>query len=593
MLRSFAAKILISLLMLGAGTWTVWGQTHARLLPFTLEVVDARTAVVHPNPGFQLPAGIQSGDRVDLAALDPETRAAIVIYDLQGTVAAERTYRFVVRHGETAIEVPVTTLPASLSQGAVIARWILCTNVVIFTFLGLLLVWRGRDRAAGLMTAWLVMTFVGFTFNYGFGWDGMAGIGVELLALASYSATRILYFMVIETLLGPALSLRARLLWRACLAVFLVLGLSGMAGGHLAYLLGAGAGLMSPAVGLLFSACYFVSAGMLVHGYGRASEAQKPQLRWWMLSLGSFLVSVFVSNSPYLDLVTSEVVQSVAITGGISGMVFTVLRHRVVDVRVFLDHTLVYGATTALVVGVIAALNSLALRATLGENTGLLLQIVIPLALGIVLGKVRTLMDRAVERVFFRRKYLAETSLRAFGRQAGQMESPVKLMEAAAREIQRCMRAPAVALYSAEKDGYRLLQQTGDKFPAELDPDDAAIVALRTDRVAMEVPEAGSALPNDGCLFPMIVLGNLRGVVVCRKRPGENYAPDERSLLTQVAGDVGAALRILRARDNESIVDELLAGKVSAQKLRQKARALAQGSLEPMARRSRVLSTVR
>lgn len=100
-------------------------------------------------------------------------------------------------------------------------------------------------------------------------------------------------------------------------------------------------------------------------------------------------------------------------------------------------------------------------------------------------------------------------------------------------------------------------------------------MALRTDHETVEVPEVGSALPGDGCLFPMIVLGNLRGALVCRNRPGEHYAPDERVLLTQVAGDVGAALRILRARDNESIVAELLTGKVSAQKLRQKARGLA------------------
>ena len=577
MLRSFAAKILLSLLMFVSGTGTIWSVLHSHLLPFTLGVVDARTAVVQPNPGIPLPAGIQPGDEVDLAALDPEARYAITVFDLQGIVTAERTYQLVVRHQGATTQVPVTTIRPSQSPRAVIAAWIYCANTFIFTLLGLLVVWRGRDRAAGIMAGWLVMTFVGFGFNYGFGWDSGSGVAVQMLALLSYTTTRIAFFLLIETALGPALSARARWLWRGGLALVLIVGLSAMAGGHLLYAVSGWAGLMRPEVGILFTAGYFVSMGLLIHGYGRASEAQKPQLRWLLLSLGSFLVSVFVSNSPYLDMVTSQVVQSISITFGISGMAYTVLRHRVVDVRVILDHTLVYGATTALVVGVVAALNSLALRATLGENTSLLLQIVIPLALGIVLGKVRTLMDRAVERVFFRRKYLAEKSLKTFARQAGQMENPARLMEAAAREIQRHMRAPAVALYSAEKDGYRLLQRAGANFPEQLDLDDAAIVALRTDREAVEFPEVGSVLGTDGCLFPMIVLGNLRGAVVCRNRPGEHYAPDERTLLTQVAGDVGAALRILRARDNESIVAELLAGKVSAQKLRQKARALAYG----------------
>lgn len=575
MLRSFAAKTLFSLVMLLVGGAAIWAVFHLRLLPFTLEVIDARTAVVHRNPGFELPAGIQAGDEVDLTALDPETRNAIVVYDMQGTVTSDHTYRFVIRHGAGTADIPVSTLPASQSRRAVVASWFFSVNVLIFIFLGLLTVWRGHDKAAGLLAAWLVMTLIGFGFNYGFGWDGAAGVSVMLLALVCYTLTRITFYLTIEALLGPALGPRARRLWRTGLALTLALGLSSLAGGHLLYVLNAWAGLMLPAVGILFSAGYLVSVGLMLYGYGRATEAQKPQLRWLLLSTCSFLVSVFVSNSPFLDLVTSQVVQSVAIMFGISGMVYTVLRHRVVDVRVIIDHTLVYGATTALVVGVVAALNSLALRATLGENTGLLLQIIIPLALGIVLGKVRSFMDRAVEQVFFRRKYLAEKSLRTFARQAGQMENPAKLMEAAAREIQRQLRAPAVGLYSAGKDGYRLLQQTGGSFPAELDLDDAAIVALRTDREATEIPEVGSALEGDGCLFPMMVLGNLRGAVVCRNRPGEHYAPDERQLLTQVAGDVGAALRILRARDNETIVAELLTGKVSAQKLRQKARALA------------------
>jgi hypothetical protein len=75
-------------------------------------------------------------------------------------------------------------------------------------------------------------------------------------------------------------------------------------------------------------------------------------------------------------------------------------------------------------------------------------------------------------------------------------------------------------------------------------------------------------------VFPMMVLGNLRGAVVLLNRPSEHYAIDERELLTQVASDVGAALRILRARDNEAIVEELVEGRVAARILRERARAV-------------------
>ncbi|MGA9853662.1 MAG: hypothetical protein WBR29_00095 [Gammaproteobacteria bacterium] len=58
-------------------------------------------------------------------------------------------------------------------------------------------------------------------------------------------------------------------------------------------------------------------------------------------------------------------------------------------------------------------------------------------------------------------------------------------------------------------------------------------------------------------MFPMRVLGNLRGVIVLANRPGERYSSDERKLLSRVAREVGAAWRVLRARDNESLVQAL------------------------------------
>lgn len=575
MKRSFASRTFFSILLLVGGIWTTWGSFNAQGLPFSLSVVDTYTAVVHPNPGIPLPPGIHAGDIVDLQALDPSTRAAIAIYDMQGTLPALQTYAFVFRRGEMYVTVPVTTVRVALSKLAFVSSWIFLVNNLLLSVLGLLVLWRGRNKAAGYMAAWLVVTSLGFGFNYGPGADGTLGLWMQSLAICAYSLGRVVFYLMIETLLGTSLTRRARFFARTGFALILAIGVATMLGGHLIYAMNGWAGLMRPAFGILFTAAYIAPALILVVGYSRAVQAQKPHLRWLLFSTAILLVSIFLSNTSVMDRVTTLAVQSAFIGIGLCGFAYTVLRHRVMDVSVVLDRTLVYGATTALVVGIVAALNSLALHATLGANTGLLLQIVIPLALGIVLGRVRTYMDRVVERVFFRKKYLAETALRTFTRQAGHMENTAQLLEAAVREIRRHMNAPAVAIYSAEKEGYQLLRQTGaDELPEELDIDDAALVALRTERAAVDLPEVGSALGNDGCVFPMIVLGNLRGALVCSNRPSVHYAMDEKTLLTQVASDVGAALRILRARDNETIVDELVEGKVAAHTLRERARAV-------------------
>jgi hypothetical protein len=575
MKRSFASRTFISMLLLAGGIWTTWGSFNSHNLPFSLAVVDARTAVVHPNPGIPLPPGLHTGDRVDLQALDSSARSAVAIYDMQGSLPASQTYPFVLRRGETLATMPVTTIRNALSARAFASSWIFLGNNLLLSILGLLVLWRGRNKAAGYMAAWLVVTSLGFGFNYGPGADGTLGLWMQSLAICAYSLGRVIFYLMIETLLGASLKPRARILARIIFALILALGTATILGGHLIYAVSGWAGLMLPAFGILFTAAYIVPALMLVFGYSRALQAQKPHLRWLLFSTATLLVSIFLSNTSVMDRVTTLAVQSAFIGVGFCGFAYTVLRHRVMDVSVVLDRTLVYGATTALVVGIVATLNSVALRVTLGEHTSLLLQIVIPLALGIVLGKLRIYMDRVVERVFFRRKYLADKALRAFARQAGHMESATRLLDAAAREIQRHMRAPAVAIYSAEKQGYRRLRQAGDDvFPEHLDIDDAALVAIRTERADVELPDVGSALGNDGCVFPMIVLGNLRGAVVLLNRPSEHYVTDERELLTHVASDVGAALRILRARDNETIVEQLAEGEVPARTLRERARAM-------------------
>ncbi|MGH8403005.1 MAG: hypothetical protein ACRESO_06335, partial [Gammaproteobacteria bacterium] len=175
MSHSFASRTFISILLVACGIWTTWGSFNAHNLPFSLSVVDAQTALVHPNPGIPLPPGIHAGDRVDLQALHPSTRAAIAIYDMQGTLPASQTYPFVIRRGEMRVTVPVTTVLVALSQRAFISSWIFLVNNLLLSVLGLLVLWRGRNKAAGYMVAWLVLVPVGFAFNYGFGADGTFG----------------------------------------------------------------------------------------------------------------------------------------------------------------------------------------------------------------------------------------------------------------------------------------------------------------------------------------------------------------------------------------------------------------------------------
>ena len=172
MRRSFAILVLISVLIVACGITSSWNLFHSHTLPFSVNVVNANTAVVNPNPGYSLPPGISVGDHIDLPALDQATRAAIAIQGLQGLLPAGETYQFILRRGAQNVTVPVTTAPNGMSQRERIAQWVFCANYAIFAILALLMLWRGRGRAARYFATWLTLTIFGFACNYGFGFDG-------------------------------------------------------------------------------------------------------------------------------------------------------------------------------------------------------------------------------------------------------------------------------------------------------------------------------------------------------------------------------------------------------------------------------------
>jgi hypothetical protein len=453
-------------------------------------------------------------------------------------------------------------------------QWPQFAAVLLLAGIALLLLWRGRDRAAFGMGLWAVtyLLSVAATCVPLAGWPGLV---VYYLGIPCFLTARVGFYLMIEARLGKALTLRQHWVFRAAFIVFLGCGALQAIGSQLVRLITGSAEFLGPDFGLILSASYFVPIVMLFVGYGPAPAAERLRLRWMLVSGVAWTASILLQNTPFLGIVVSNVVVQFLQVLALLGFLYAVLKLRVVDISVVIDRALVYGLVTALVVGVIAAVNSLALRETLTPNASLALQVIVPLALGIVLSRVRVYADLLVERVFFRSKYLAESALRKFALHAAYMEEASKLLDATMREIRMHLGTPAVAIYSAEPAGYDRIQQAGDiAFPRRLDADDPALVAMRAEKTAVDLTYPTSELGEDGCAFPILVPGNLRGVIVCINRPGEHYANYEKTLLTDVAQAVGAAWSILRAKDNEAFVRTMATGELGLEAARDQARRL-------------------
>ncbi|HKT32060.1 MAG TPA: GAF domain-containing protein, partial [Gammaproteobacteria bacterium] len=319
---------------------------------------------------------------------------------------------------------------------------------------------------------------------------------------------------------------------------------------------------------------------MLVLGYTHADPEQRMRIRWILWSTGILFLALIASVSTQVastpaTRVLCEYAQALLFILATVGYTYAVLRQRLVDVRIVLNRTLVYGVITAIVVGVFAAINSVVEHATLGAGASLLLELVVPLALGIVLGSLRKYVDTYINRFLFRRQHHAEKALNDFARTCGFIEQPEHLLDLTVRQVFDHSRARSVALYEREAQGYVRVRQQGDgEFPERVEADDLAFVRLRAGDSEADLHEVASTLGPDGYLFSMAVRGKLIGALVCGPRPAEQYTADERTLLVHVAQQAGAALHALRSREHENFVDSVARGTLDAASARERARQL-------------------
>lgn len=384
------------------------------------------------------------------------------------------------------------------------------------------------------------------------------GNGLALLGLMGFNGFSLLgrigFYVMAESIAGSALSPRRRALWRGLFA--LVLGAAAITGlgGRIAVVTAGWAGLMQPWLGLLFLAAYLVPIALLIASYRHADARGRQRLRW--LLWGSV---VFVAGLVPIDLslplshLVILMLDGGFLTLGAATMLYAVLRHRVVDVTVVLNRALVYAATTSLVLGLFALLESLIEHTALGHGASLLLELAVPLALGAGLSTVHRRIEAMVERFIFRHQYRMEAALRRFAEDCAFITQPQKLFDLGVEQIARHTGAPFVALYERGAEGYVCMRQRGERaLPEMIAADDLAFVALRARNAELDLHDSQSALGASGHAFPLMVRGNLLDALVVGERPGEHYAADERALLFHVAHEMGMALFALRAQESEA-----------------------------------------
>jgi hypothetical protein len=549
LLTLLSAAVVMAVVYVGVKTFQPAG------MPFSVDVMNSHTAVIVPIPGIALPRALDPGDRVNLSTTPRATRIAITRFvQFNDSLPAGRTYDFVIRRGRASVRVPVTVVATGTGVGMLWSESAFASFAVLLGGIALLASWRGRDRAAVGLGLWAISLMAGLTAG-SVPLDGRLGLGVQLGKDAFYLLARVGFYMMVESMVSMTLPRRSRTLWRGSFLLLLSAGAVVTLGGAFIFVATGWAEFLRPQYGFVLTASYLVPVGLLLSNYRHADGAQRLRLRWMLWSSVVFVVSVLLVNTPLLGFLTSDITNTLMFPIAMVGFLYAVLRHRVVDITVVINRALVYALTTSLVLGLFALLESLIERTTLGRSAGLLLELAVPLGLGVALSSVHRRVEALVDRFVFRRQYRAETALRRLGEDCGFIRESERLFALGVEEVARHTDAPLVALYerSPGGEGYVCRRQQGVPALQETIPiDDRAFVALRARNAELALRDTPSVLGAEGYAYPLMLRGDLLGALVVGERPGEHYAADERALLFHVAHEIGAALFALRARASEA-----------------------------------------
>jgi hypothetical protein len=307
---------------------------------------------------------------------------------------------------------------------------------------------------------------------------------------------------------------------------------------------------------------------ILAVNYRRNDAAARNRIRIVVLAFVSLMLAVLMNISTlFLARAGYPLDQTLWLGIGETVLGFTalilltyaVLRRRMFDLGFALNRTLVYGAVSFILLACFGLAEWAAdhLIPESWHRASALYSAGIALLLFLSVHRLRDVVERQVERLFFHRWQQNEAALRRFVAAAGHFDQTPALCRAFAEEASRFTDGAPAALFLRGADGAYGLQAGGLAAADVYVNDDPAFALMRAERRPVDLAAAHGALPGVLAL-PMLDQGALAGFVLMGRKPdGADYRPDEIDMLGWAANQVGLDLQALHARDLEAQVVSL------------------------------------
>ena len=229
-------------------------------------------------------------------------------------------------------------------------------------------------------------------------------------------------------------------------------------------------------------------------------------------------------------------------------LAYAVLRHKLFDLGIAVNRTLVFTAISAVLLVGFGTLEWAVDHLVPEEwhKESALYSAGIAAGLFLLFHRIRDFVEQIIERLFFRSWHQNEAALKRFVAAAAHVEKPAALTGQFVAELGRFAGGAAAALYVRSPDG-DYASATG----ATIDADDPALPAMRAEQAHIVPAEVGSNAPA-ALALPMMHQAALAGFVLLGPKPtGEDYRPDEIDVLGWATQQVGLDLQAIRVRELE------------------------------------------
>jgi len=522
-------------------------------------------------------SGLREGDTLLSPQIDAPGRLAVSPIVPMQVAHVNETTRLVVQRGDQQLSLPYTFHHTD-SVGRFLAQ--LGFKFVILA-VGLLVLWRGRDRASLLLGLWCLGIVVALPDAW---WGGLPFNGRlfgSFLTAVLWTCLPFILYLVVESIatgVGSRTKTITRILMAIAIAPSLIVNAFNTAA---VTLTGCAPIFLDPwIVNAAFASSQLVTIGFFVVSYMRSTGLERLRVRWvfWAYMLSRFGVLLNLFNRVAMHPVHLSGIEWLTVMIFPIGCAYAILRHHIIDVNFVLNRTLVYTILTTFAVGIFIVVENFLNAIAANRGVGLAVELTLALSLGLSFKALHRKTENAIERTLLRRKHEAALSLQRLSEEAAYTESAGALLDRVTTEIPRATGARFSAVYERTEGGYRLAAG-GDSLPQTVDIDDLAFVRLRKDLSQVDLTDVRSALGSDGFAFAFAVRGQLFGALVCgRRTDGESYAPDEISLLRNVAHEVGAELHAIRTRQHAELLDALVSGRIDLQTV--KARLDSMGAID-------------